>query len=98
MVEILDGFMDILGEGVKVVEFFLDLFPSLERVFMIVDWNFLVVDHSKKLSKDVVLVRLWSDDSLDEMSMKSVRGIFLRGFWVEELALEAMEYGVQGMG
>ncbi|GJX06922.1 hypothetical protein Tco_0194854 [Tanacetum coccineum] len=33
--------------------------------------------------------------SLEEMSMKSVRGIFFRGFWVEELALEAMEYDNQ---
>ncbi|GJR04840.1 hypothetical protein Tco_0527824 [Tanacetum coccineum] len=36
------------------------------------------------------------DDSLDEMSMKSVCGIFLGGFWVEELALEAMRNGDQG--
>nr|GEW07874.1 hypothetical protein [Tanacetum cinerariifolium] len=30
-----------------------------------------------------------------EMSMKSVRGIFFGGFWVEELALDAMEYDDQ---
>nr|GEW40265.1 hypothetical protein [Tanacetum cinerariifolium] len=30
-------------------------------------------------------------DSLEDMSMKSVRGILFGGFWVEELALEAME-------
>nr|GEZ71610.1 hypothetical protein [Tanacetum cinerariifolium] len=29
--------------------------------------------------------------SLEEISMKSVRGIFIRGFGVEELALEAIE-------
>ncbi|GKC07135.1 hypothetical protein Tco_0998745 [Tanacetum coccineum] len=28
--------------------------------------------------------------SLEDMSMKSVLGIFFRGFWVEELALDAM--------
>ncbi|GJY70283.1 hypothetical protein Tco_0473986 [Tanacetum coccineum] len=33
--------------------------------------------------------------SLEEMSMKSVRGIFFGGFWVEELALDAMEYDDQ---
>ncbi|GJU81168.1 hypothetical protein Tco_1283533 [Tanacetum coccineum] len=33
--------------------------------------------------------------SLEEMSMKSVRGIFFRGFLVEELALDAMEYDDQ---
>ncbi|GKC97794.1 hypothetical protein Tco_1168069 [Tanacetum coccineum] len=33
--------------------------------------------------------------SLEEMSMKSVRGIFFGGFWVEELALDAIEYGDQ---
>ncbi|GKC73494.1 hypothetical protein Tco_1119377, partial [Tanacetum coccineum] len=32
------------------------------------------------------------DDSLDEMSMKSVHGIFLGGFSVEDLALEAMVF------
>ncbi|GJV69416.1 hypothetical protein Tco_1484925 [Tanacetum coccineum] len=36
--------------------------------------------------------------SLEEMSIKSVRGIFFGRFWVEELALEAMEYDDQGMG
>ncbi|GJR75059.1 hypothetical protein Tco_0087424 [Tanacetum coccineum] len=30
--------------------------------------------------------------SLEEMSMKLVRGIFFGGFWVEELALDAMKY------
>nr|GEW27388.1 hypothetical protein [Tanacetum cinerariifolium] len=35
--------------------------------------------------------------SLEDMSMKSVLGIFFRGFWVEELALDAMEYDDQGM-
>ncbi|GJS96338.1 hypothetical protein Tco_0803306 [Tanacetum coccineum] len=55
---------------------------GLEREFVIVDWNFLVVDHSRKLSRDVVLV--------------SVLGNFLGGFWVDELALEAMRYGDQG--
>ncbi|GKC28673.1 hypothetical protein Tco_1035967, partial [Tanacetum coccineum] len=34
----------------------------------------------------------------DEMSIKSVLGIFLGGFWVEELALEAIEYGDQRIG
>ncbi|GJZ75219.1 hypothetical protein Tco_0639684 [Tanacetum coccineum] len=34
----------------------------------------------------------WMGDlSLEEMSMKSVRGIFFEGFWFEEFALEAME-------
>ncbi|GKA02268.1 hypothetical protein Tco_0674933 [Tanacetum coccineum] len=55
---------------------------GLEREFVIVDWNFLVVDHSRKLSRDVVLV--------------SVLGNFLGGFWVDELALKAMRYGDQG--
>ncbi|GKC06407.1 hypothetical protein Tco_0998017 [Tanacetum coccineum] len=55
---------------------------GLEREFVIVDWNFLVVDHSRKLSRDVVLV--------------SVLGNFLGGFCVDELALEAMRYGDQG--
>ncbi|GKA29012.1 hypothetical protein Tco_0715257 [Tanacetum coccineum] len=47
-----------------------------------------------------VLVRwFWMGElSLEEMSMKSVRGIFFGGFWVEELALEAIEYDDQGMG
>ncbi|GKA60102.1 hypothetical protein Tco_0759415 [Tanacetum coccineum] len=35
--------------------------------------------------------------SLEEMLMKSVRGIFFGGFWVEELALDAMEYDDQGI-
>ncbi|GJY80331.1 hypothetical protein Tco_0493082 [Tanacetum coccineum] len=35
--------------------------------------------------------------SLEETSMKSVRGIFFGGFWVEELALETIEYDDQGM-
>ncbi|GJV92939.1 hypothetical protein Tco_1540752 [Tanacetum coccineum] len=33
--------------------------------------------------------------SLEDMSIKSVRGIFFGGFWVEELALDAMEYDDQ---
>ncbi|GJY92437.1 DEAD-box ATP-dependent RNA helicase 6-like protein, partial [Tanacetum coccineum] len=33
--------------------------------------------------------------SLEEVSMKSLRGIFFGGFWVEELALEAIEYDDQ---
>ncbi|GKF21508.1 hypothetical protein Tco_0070146 [Tanacetum coccineum] len=39
-----------------------------------------------------VLVRwFWMGElSLEEMSMKSVRGIFFGGFWVEGLALETM--------
>ncbi|GKC44110.1 hypothetical protein Tco_1061832 [Tanacetum coccineum] len=32
---------------------------------------------------------------LEEMSMKSVHGIFFGGFWVKELALEAMKYDIQ---
>nr|GEU84035.1 hypothetical protein [Tanacetum cinerariifolium] len=48
-------------------------------------------------SGDIIILEM-GDDSLDEMSMKSVCGIFLGGFWVEELALEAMEYGDQGEG
>ncbi|GJU52904.1 retrovirus-related pol polyprotein from transposon TNT 1-94 [Tanacetum coccineum] len=35
--------------------------------------------------------------SLEDMSMKSVHGIFFRGFWVEELALEAIEQDDQEM-
>ncbi|GJY01644.1 hypothetical protein Tco_0359796 [Tanacetum coccineum] len=53
----------------------------LEKEFVIVDWNFSVVDHLRKLSRDVVLV--------------SVLGNFLGGFWVDELAFEAMRYGDQ---
>ncbi|GJV90952.1 hypothetical protein Tco_1538765 [Tanacetum coccineum] len=36
--------------------------------------------------------------SLEDMSMKSVRGIFFGLFWVEELALDAMEYDDQDNG
>ncbi|GJZ47992.1 hypothetical protein Tco_0601824 [Tanacetum coccineum] len=31
------------------------------------------------------------EDSLEDMLIKLVRGIFFGGFWVEELALDAME-------
>ncbi|GJY29647.1 hypothetical protein Tco_0405414 [Tanacetum coccineum] len=62
-----------------------DLESDLERVVVVVDWSSLVEDHRNWLSKDVVQV-----DSFDERSMKSVLGAFLGGFWVEELALEAM--------
>ncbi|GJZ39852.1 hypothetical protein Tco_0586415 [Tanacetum coccineum] len=54
---------------------------GLEIELVIVDWNFLVVDHLRKLSRDVVLV--------------SVLGNFLGGFWVDELAFKAMRYGDQ---
>ncbi|GJR92031.1 hypothetical protein Tco_0216042 [Tanacetum coccineum] len=49
------------------------------------------------LSGCVVFKRwFWIGDlSLEETSMKSVRGIFFGGFWVEELALDAMEYDDQ---
>ncbi|GJS37555.1 hypothetical protein Tco_0535937 [Tanacetum coccineum] len=44
-----------------------------------------------------VVSRVMGELSLEEMLMKSVRGIFFGGFWVEELALEAIEYDDQGM-
>ncbi|GJZ06353.1 ribonuclease H-like domain-containing protein [Tanacetum coccineum] len=53
---------------------------DLENVIEVVDLSFLVVDH----------LRMLSDDSFDEISMKSVLSIFLGGFCVEELALDAM--------
>nr|GEX16536.1 hypothetical protein [Tanacetum cinerariifolium] len=39
---------------------------GLEREFVIVDWNFLVVDHLRKLSRDVVLV-------VDELTLEAMR-------------------------
>nr|GEX81668.1 hypothetical protein [Tanacetum cinerariifolium] len=60
---------------------------------------------SKEVAKVVLLLLrdsealvLWfwmGELSLEEMSMKSVRGICFGGFWVKDLALDAMEYDDQ---
>ncbi|GJU27597.1 ribonuclease H-like domain-containing protein [Tanacetum coccineum] len=89
MLCILDSFLDILGEGVKMVVFFLDLFPSHEWSVCDSGLELLGGRSFKEVNWDC-LDR--GNDSLDEMSMKSVRGIFLGGFWVEELALEAIVF------
>ncbi|GJU49674.1 ribonuclease H-like domain-containing protein [Tanacetum coccineum] len=47
---------------------------------------------ARVVSRVVFMGWFWmGEDSFDERSMKSVLGIFLRGFLVEELALEAMK-------
>ncbi|GJZ00946.1 hypothetical protein Tco_0518907, partial [Tanacetum coccineum] len=45
----------------------------------------------KVVSRVALIGMFWiGEDSFDERSMTSVLGAFLHGFWVEELALEAM--------
>nr|GEW71224.1 hypothetical protein [Tanacetum cinerariifolium] len=94
MLCILDGLLDIFGEGVKMVDFFLDLFPSHEW-----DWSSLVIYHSKRLSRDEVLLRClvkgWWRYCESKSGVKCgglvVLGILLGGFWVKELAVKAIE-------
>ncbi|GJT58692.1 hypothetical protein Tco_1002225 [Tanacetum coccineum] len=80
---------------------------DLESVIVVIDLSFLVVDHLRMLIwprvdggierarvvSSVVFMGWFSmgEDSLDERSMRLVLRIFLGGFWVEELALEAMK-------
>ncbi|GKE21216.1 hypothetical protein Tco_1432728 [Tanacetum coccineum] len=79
----------------------------LEIVMEVVDWSFLVEDHPRRIvliivgggivrarvvSRVVFLGMFWiGEDSFYERSMKSFFGTFLGGFWVKELALDAME-------
>ncbi|GJV49481.1 hypothetical protein Tco_1439693 [Tanacetum coccineum] len=80
---------------------------DLESVIVVIDLSFLVVDHPRMLIwprvdggierarvvSSVVFMGWFSmgEDSLNERSMRLVLRIFLGGFWVEELALEAMK-------
>ncbi|GJW30347.1 hypothetical protein Tco_0047222 [Tanacetum coccineum] len=85
---ILDGLLDVLEKGVKLVKILLNLVSSH-------GWLGL---STQPTPREVDRWFWMGELSLEEMSMKSVRGIFFGGFWVEELALEAIEYDDQGMG
>ncbi|GKB45912.1 hypothetical protein Tco_0896665 [Tanacetum coccineum] len=138
MLCVLDGLLDVLVKGVKLVEFLLNLVSSHEwlglstqptpkekvkalgangdvsgsRVGVVCMEVSDGIVRARLVSRVVVKVMLmvligwevfvrwfWMGElSLEEMSMKLVRGIFFGGFWVEELALEAIEYDDQGMG
>ncbi|GJX16886.1 hypothetical protein Tco_0217718 [Tanacetum coccineum] len=92
---------NILLQGIpkdiySLINHYTDAKDIWENVKMILEGSELTKDdRESQLYDDFEHFR---DVSLDEISMYSVLGNFFGGFWVEELALEAMEYGDQGMG
>ncbi|GKE74243.1 hypothetical protein Tco_1536284, partial [Tanacetum coccineum] len=82
MLCILDNLLDVLFKYVKLVKFLLYLVSNHGWLGLCTQPTPREVDRWEILG---------GISFKEDMSMKSVRGIFFGGFWVDELALEAME-------
>nr|GEX32414.1 hypothetical protein [Tanacetum cinerariifolium] len=85
---VLNCLLDVLLKGVELAK--LNLFSSHEWLGLSTQPTPREID--RKIGRDELLMWFWMGElSLEEISMKSVHGIFFGGFWIEEFALEAMK-------
>ncbi|GJZ39776.1 hypothetical protein Tco_0586339 [Tanacetum coccineum] len=85
MLCVLDGLLDVLVKGVKLVKFLLY-------------WSLVMVEKVKALGAngDMSGSRVgvvWMEVGGGIVRAKVVSRVVLRGFWVDELTLKAMEFG-----
>ncbi|GJW79047.1 hypothetical protein Tco_0140729 [Tanacetum coccineum] len=106
MLCVFNGFLDVSFKSVKLVKFLVNLVSSYEWLGLSTQLTprekVKALCANGEVSGSRVRV-VWmvvdggnmGELSLEKMSMKSVQGIFFGGFWVENLALDAMEYDDQ---